>query len=86
MKKVVKKTIAKAQSGKKLTVARTRQVADSLDNVAGQKARAAISRTVEDNKGYDKISQGLNKSAVKDSENAARYRKLADQAAKKKKK
>ena len=81
-------TIKKAQNGAKakpLKVSRVRQIADSLDNVAGQKARAAISRTVEDKKGYDSVSKELNRQAGKDSDNAARYRKLADAAEKKKK-
>lgn len=74
---------------KLLTVSRTRQVADSLDNVASQKAQASINRTIgaygEKGKGFDKIAQELNKDSGRDSDNATRYRKLADAAEKKKK-
>jgi hypothetical protein len=92
-------TIKKAKSGttttqttkkpKLLTVSRTRQVADSLDGVASQKAQASINRTIgaygEKGKGFDKIAQELNKDSGRDSDNATRYRKLADAAEKKKK-
>ena len=88
-------TIKKAQNGatkkpKLLTVPRTREIADSLDNESKLKARAAQDRTIgtyvrdyKDAKGYDKISQAIVKSGIKDDENATRYRKLADQAEKK---
>jgi hypothetical protein len=78
-------TIKKAQTGKKLTVSRTRQVADSLDNVASQKAQASMNRTTKPGGSYDDIAQELNRQSGKDSGNAKRYRKLADQAEKKKK-
>jgi hypothetical protein len=77
---------------KLLTVSRTRQVADSLDYEADMKAQASKDRTIgtyvqdyKNAKGYDKISQAMNQSSIKDRDNASRYRKLADQASKKKK-
>jgi hypothetical protein len=78
-------TIKKAQTGKKLTVSRTRQVADSLDNVASQKMQASMNRTTKPGGSYDDIAQELNRQSGKDSGNAKRYRKLADAAEKKKK-
>jgi len=89
--------IKKAQNGttkkpKLLTVSRTRQVADSLDYEGDMKAQASKDRTIgtyvqdyKNAKGYDKISQAMNQSSIKDRDNASRYRKLADQASKKKK-
>ena len=82
-------TIKKAQNGAKkpklLTVPRTRQIADSLDNVASQKMQASMNRTTKPGGSYDKASAELNRQAGKDSGNATRYRKLADAAEKKKK-
>jgi hypothetical protein len=83
-------TIKKAQNGVKkkpklLTVPRTRQVADSLDNVASQKMQASMNRTTKPGGSYDDIAQELNRQSGKDSSNAKRYRKLADAAEKKKK-
>ena len=68
--------VKKAQGGKKLTVARTRQVADSLDKVGSKKLRAAVySRLAsEDNK------RTLMESGLKNLENSERYKKLADKA------
>ena len=89
-------TIKKAQNGtrkkpKLVSSSRLGQVADSLDNVASQKAQASTNRTIgtypdyKDGKGYDRIAQELNKGAGKDSDNAARYRRLIEAAKKKKK-
>jgi hypothetical protein len=83
-------TIKKAQNGTKrkakpVPVIRLRQVADSLDNVAGQKAQASMNRTTKPGGSYDDISKELNRQSKKDSGNATRYRKLADAAEKKKK-
>jgi hypothetical protein len=83
-------TIKKAQNGatkkpKLLTVSRTRAVADSLDNVASQKAQASMNRTTKPGGSYDDMSKELNRQSKKDSGNATRYRKLADAAEKKKK-
>jgi hypothetical protein len=86
-------TIKKAKSGttttqttkkpKLLTVSRTEQIADSLDNKASQKMQASMNRTVTDKKGYDSVSKELNRQAGKDSDNATRYRNLANKAKKK---
>lgn len=81
-------TIKKAQNGatkkpKLLTVPRTRQIADSLDNVASQKMQASMNRTTKPGGSYDDIAQELNRQSGKDSGNATRYRKLADAAEKK---
>ena len=83
-------TIKKTQNGTKrkakpVPVIRLRQVADSLDNVAGQKAQASMNRTTKPGGSYDDISKELNRQSKKDSGNATRYRKLADAAEKKKK-
>ena len=81
-------TVKKAQNGttkkpKLLTVPRTRQIADSLDNVASQKMQASMNRTTKPGGSYDDIAQELNRQSGKDSGNATRYRKLADAAEKK---
>ena len=80
--------IKKAQTGAKakpLKVSRVRQIADSLDNVASQKSQASINRTTKPGGTYDSMSKELNRQSKKDSDNATRYRKLADAAEKKKK-
>lgn len=70
------KTISKAQKGKKLTVARTREVADSLKNVGYNKlASAALSKL-----STQREKDSLAKYGFKDVENAERYKKLADNA------
>ena len=77
--------IKKAQTGKKLTVSKTRQVADSLDNEAARKTRLMYRQT-EQNKGQATDESVKNyKSSSKDKSNADRYRKLADAAEKKNK-
>ena len=87
------KAIKKAQNGatkkpKLLTVSRTRQVADSLDNEASRKRDNAFYTTINKNvsqKDWEKRNSDWNKRADKDESNAKRYRKLADVAEKKKK-
>jgi hypothetical protein len=68
--------IKKAQVGKKLTVTRTREVADSLNKVGYKKiAAGALSRIASDN-----TKKSLIKGGSKDIENSERYKKLADKA------
>tara|TARA_R110000782_G_scaffold30983_7_gene76841 strand:- start:6346 stop:7041 length:696 start_codon:yes stop_codon:yes gene_type:complete len=81
------KIIKKAQNGikaKPVPVNRIKQVADSLDNVASQKMKASMNRTTKSGGSYDDMSKELNRQANKDSDNASRYRKLADEASSKK--
>ena len=78
-------TMKKAQTGKKLTVSKTRQVADSLDNESDYKMRLMYRQTENNKNQPTKESVENMRSAFKDSRNASRYRKLADAAEKKKK-
>lgn len=83
-----KKPIKKAQNGatkkpKLLTVPRTREIADSLDNEASRKTRLMYRQTEQNNGQATDESVKNYKSSSKDSSNAERYRKLADQAEKK---
>jgi len=79
----VKKTVKKAQDGKKLlTPARTRQVADSLDYEARMKNAAGVKSVMDEpksDKAY-KLAKALYSDADANTANAKRYRKLADQA------
>jgi hypothetical protein len=68
--------IKKAQGGNKLTVRRTRQVADSLNKVGYKKIAAGASSRIAD----DKTKTSTIKSGWKDVENSERYKKLADKA------
>jgi hypothetical protein len=68
--------VKKAQGGKKLTVARVRQVADSLNKVGNKKiAAGALSRIAS-----EETRNSLIKGGSKDVENSERYKKLADKA------
>jgi hypothetical protein len=75
-------TIKKAQKGTKLTVKRTREVADSLKDVGYKKlASSALSKLATQNQ-----RDSLTKYGWKDVDNAERYKKLADDAGRKKSK
>ena len=76
------KKIKKAQSGRKLlTPARTRQVADSLDNEAYKKKTGGFDVLMDKKiKNRQEVYDMSMKSADTDTKNASRYRKLADQA------
>lgn len=73
------KTISKAQKGKKLTVARTREVADSLKKVGYNKLASATFSKLATKSERDSLA----KYGFKDVENAERYKKLADDAERK---
>jgi len=72
--------VTKAQAGKKLTVARTRQVADSLNKVGYKKIAAGASSRIAS----EETKNSLIKGGSKDVENSERYKKLADKAESKK--
>ena len=77
------KKIRKAQSGTKLTPARTRQVADSLDYEADRKRRDAFFTTINKNisqKDWEKTNSKYHREADADEANAKRYRSLANKA------
>jgi hypothetical protein len=74
------RTIKKAQEGKKLTVSRTRQVADSLNKVGYKKIAAGASSRIAS----EETKNSLIKDGSKDVENSERYKKLADKATGKK--
>ena len=68
--------IKKAQVGKKLTVKRTREVADSLESAGYKKiASSALSKIASKD-----TRDSLSKSGWKDVDNAYRYKKLASKA------
>lgn len=68
--------IKKAQVGKKLTVKRTREVADSLESAGYKKiASSALSKIASKD-----TRDSLSKSGWKDVDNANRYKKLASKA------
>ena len=74
----VKKTIKKAQDGRKLlTPARTRQVADSLDNATKQINIGTVSAL---QKGDKETYEYGRKKADQNTANAKRYRALANKA------
>jgi hypothetical protein len=80
--------IKKAQTGRKLTPARTRQVADSLDYEAYMKNAAGVKSVMDSpksDKAY-KLAKALYSDADVNTANAKRYRKLADKAEGKKQK
>jgi hypothetical protein len=70
------RTIKKAQEGKKLTVSRTRQIADSLNKVGYKKIAAGTSSRIAS----EETKNSLIKGGWKDIENSERYKKLADKA------
>ena len=70
-------TIKKAQTGTKLTPARTRQVADSLDYEAARKKSGAFS-ALRSGK-TDTYKYGMEE-GNRNADNAKRYRSLADKA------
>lgn len=70
------KKVKKAQTGKKLTVARTRAVADSLNKVGYKKIASGASSRIAN----DETKTNVIKSGWKDVENSERYKKLADKA------
>jgi hypothetical protein len=68
--------VKKPQGDKKLTVARTRQVADSLNKVGYKKIAAGASSRIAS----EETKNSLIKGGSKDVENSERYKKLADKA------
>ena len=80
-------TIKKAQTGRKLTPARTRQVADSLDYEAYKKKTGGFDALMDKKiKNRQEVYDMSIESANRDTKNATRYRKLADKAEGKKQK
>jgi hypothetical protein len=71
------KVMKKAQTGKKLTPARTKQVADSLDYEAARKTSGAYSAL---RSGKTDIWRYGVDEATRNTDNAKRYRSLADKA------